>query len=333
MLAARYRGKIGSWEIWNEPDNPDFWRGSVADYAALLTAGARAVRAADPAAKVVFGGIAGHPQFAAEVLARPEVGPLVDVVNAHAYFETWNGAPLESLPSYVAAFAPALSGGARPLWLAEVGYSDHRPGRVRLRRRPRPLRVRAHAGVSGRAAGPHGHAGADPPRGGAAGLVRDQGLSPPTRPSSVTRTTVTWALPRLIGVPSPPWPRWRWSRGCSARGFARLDDELRVARPAGSEAEVHAFLTAATTPSSSPGCPNGPEIPSMPADRRATIDWKSSRSRCRSAPMARCGSSMPRGTSSQAQRRRSLEDGTTFAIDDLEVRGGTVVVLDLPVRP
>src|SRR5207244_1393106 len=36
LLAGRYRGSIRSWEIWNEPDNPDFWAGSAADYAALL---------------------------------------------------------------------------------------------------------------------------------------------------------------------------------------------------------------------------------------------------------------------------------------------------------
>lgn len=141
LLAARYRGRISSWEIWNEPDNPDFWAGSVGDYRALLAAGARAVRLSDPSAKVVFGGVAGHPQFAAEVLADPGLAGLVDVVNAHAYFETWNGGAIESLPAYLASFAPALragsfaagqaltagSGAVRSLWLAEVGYSAYRP--------------------------------------------------------------------------------------------------------------------------------------------------------------------------------------------------------------
>ncbi len=129
-LAARYRGRIASWEIWNEPDNRDYWLGSPAEYAALLAAGARAVHAADPTAQVVMGGIAGHPEFAAEVLSRPEVSPLVDVVNAHAYFETWNGSPTEALRRYVAAFASSLAGGRRPLWMAEVGYSTYRNAAV-----------------------------------------------------------------------------------------------------------------------------------------------------------------------------------------------------------
>ena len=39
LLAGRFRARVGSWEIWNEPDNADFWLGSASDYAALLMAG------------------------------------------------------------------------------------------------------------------------------------------------------------------------------------------------------------------------------------------------------------------------------------------------------
>ncbi len=127
MLARRYRGKVGSWELWNEPDNRDYWRGTAAQFADLLVAGARAVRAADPAAKVVFGGIAGHPAFAAEVMARPELAGLIDVVNTHAYFETWNPDPIET----PAALSRRLrSAGARRGAVAVVG-------RGRLQQLPR----------------------------------------------------------------------------------------------------------------------------------------------------------------------------------------------------
>ena len=36
LLAGRYRDSIRSWEIWNEPDNREFWAGTVAQYAQLL---------------------------------------------------------------------------------------------------------------------------------------------------------------------------------------------------------------------------------------------------------------------------------------------------------
>jgi hypothetical protein len=128
LLARRYRGQIDSWEIWNEPDNADFWRGDVASYGALLRAGAAGVRRGNPEARVVSGGLAGTVGFLRALLGQAETARVIDVVNVHAYFETWNGEPLERLTSYLAEVATLA--GARPVWLAEVGYSDHRRGGV-----------------------------------------------------------------------------------------------------------------------------------------------------------------------------------------------------------
>lgn len=129
LLAARYRDTISSWEIWNEPDNRDYWLGSAADYARLLEAGARGVRRGNPAAAVVSGGIAGGTQFLDEVMAAP-AGRMVDVVNAHAYPETWSPHPIEALPEYVREIGRAAErhGRRRVVWIAEVGYSDYRRG-------------------------------------------------------------------------------------------------------------------------------------------------------------------------------------------------------------
>jgi hypothetical protein len=52
----RYKANIHAWEIWNEP-NLEFWAGSDAQYALLLKRSYQAIKAADPAATVVFGGI------------------------------------------------------------------------------------------------------------------------------------------------------------------------------------------------------------------------------------------------------------------------------------
>lgn len=54
-LAARERGRVAAWEIWNEPDEKDFWHGPVGPehYAPLLKAAGRAVREADPSALVL----------------------------------------------------------------------------------------------------------------------------------------------------------------------------------------------------------------------------------------------------------------------------------------
>ena len=47
-IVSRYRGRIHSWEIWNEPDNKDFWLGSADEYAELVELAALRIRDADP---------------------------------------------------------------------------------------------------------------------------------------------------------------------------------------------------------------------------------------------------------------------------------------------
>jgi len=128
LLSERYRGRFTSWELWNEPDNREYWLGTPAEYATLLAAGARGVRRGDPGARVVLGGIAGHLDFLEELLVEHGAARSVDVVNLHSYAETWNGEALEGIPDYLARAAALVRthGEGEPLWLAEVGYSSFR---------------------------------------------------------------------------------------------------------------------------------------------------------------------------------------------------------------
>lgn len=50
---------IHSWQVWNEPNIPNFWRSGVnaTEYVALLKAAAAAIRRADPGAEVVAAGL------------------------------------------------------------------------------------------------------------------------------------------------------------------------------------------------------------------------------------------------------------------------------------
>ena len=57
--AARYRGRVRAWEMWNEPNLDHFFAGSRTQYIErILKPGARAVRAADPGALVGGPGLA-----------------------------------------------------------------------------------------------------------------------------------------------------------------------------------------------------------------------------------------------------------------------------------
>jgi YVTN family beta-propeller protein/VCBS repeat-containing protein len=55
LAAARYKGKVTAWEVWNEPNSITFWQPgpNAAQYTALLKAAYPAIKAADPNAVVV----------------------------------------------------------------------------------------------------------------------------------------------------------------------------------------------------------------------------------------------------------------------------------------
>ncbi len=85
-LANRYRGRVQSWEIWNEPDEPEFWHGtspSPAAYAPLLKASYKAIKAADPATQVVAGPLTGNNYEFLEALYAEGAKGSFDAVGVH----------------------------------------------------------------------------------------------------------------------------------------------------------------------------------------------------------------------------------------------------------
>jgi hypothetical protein len=149
VIVDRYRDAISSWELWNEPDNRAYWLGTPAQFAALVRAGSRAVRATDPRDQVVLGGIAGETEFLETLFATERIAPAVDVVNVHCYFETWHPDPIETLTSYVERAAQILRehGEGEPLWMAELGYSSV-AGRAQVSEVYRAFHVGEHTAVA-----------------------------------------------------------------------------------------------------------------------------------------------------------------------------------------
>jgi len=96
--AERYKGVVGRYEIWNEPNaGYRFWKtnfdGDAEAYGALFLAAEEAIHAADPDAKVLIGGTFFHEQvipgtvtFLSDMLAaHPEILERADGVGMHPY--------------------------------------------------------------------------------------------------------------------------------------------------------------------------------------------------------------------------------------------------------
>jgi hypothetical protein len=128
-LATHFRGRVHSWEIWNEPDLTEYWQGTPDEFAVMVKTGAEAVRVADPEAKIVLGGMSlGPGKFFRTLVEQHHVERYVDVIAMHAYPESWDEDRAEKVFHEEVPEMEKLieSSTRRPLWLDEMGYADYR---------------------------------------------------------------------------------------------------------------------------------------------------------------------------------------------------------------
>jgi hypothetical protein len=139
---ARQQGWINGegvavWEVWNEPDLPQFWQGGIPAYARLLKVAYLAAHQADPSATVMFGGLLynSSDNWLARVLAIYDGDGFsrsnnwyMDAVALHSYSYPWRTGWLtlyvrETLDAY---------GLTKPIFVNETGISvwDDYPGPV-----------------------------------------------------------------------------------------------------------------------------------------------------------------------------------------------------------
>jgi hypothetical protein len=137
FLARRYAGAgVAGYEIWNEQNIGRFWGGrpSAAQYVALLRAARGAIRAADPAAKVVFGGLSTNDLAYVRAAYAAGAKGLFDVMALHPYScearidqvkrDASGAVQPGSFLGYRAVRDFMVSqGDARPMWFTELGWS------------------------------------------------------------------------------------------------------------------------------------------------------------------------------------------------------------------
>ncbi len=125
-VVHRYKDRITTWEIWNEPNLAAFWKPapSAAAYAALVKAASAAIKAEDPSATVVSGGTVGFDRAFADGLVAAGAWGSIDGLGVHAYV----GPQPESsqLVTWLDnARAWSAGNGGKPIWLTEFGWSTY----------------------------------------------------------------------------------------------------------------------------------------------------------------------------------------------------------------
>jgi hypothetical protein len=139
-LAKRLAGKVAAWEIWNEEDDSLWWASGPdpAAYTALLKAAYPAIKAVDPGATVVLGGLTGNDyEFLSQLYAHGAKGSF-DAVGVHTDSICSTVSPYEVLRNGRTdrrinrwAFlgyrtvheVMQANGDGSPIWMTELGWS------------------------------------------------------------------------------------------------------------------------------------------------------------------------------------------------------------------
>lgn len=132
-VVRRYSRYVRTWEIWNEPDNPLFWKPAPdpTAYAALLVRTSAAIRAIDPRAKVLIGGLNPFDTGFLRQVAASGAWDSFDILAIHPYVvpSAPEAGSIAAAADGVRALAATL--GPKPIWATEVGWpsgpGDHDP--------------------------------------------------------------------------------------------------------------------------------------------------------------------------------------------------------------
>lgn len=121
-IVRRAAPVIQDWEIWNEPDSPTSFHGTPEQYALMLRAAHDAIKAVEPAAQVLLGGISSTASigWVAQMFATPGA----DAAGAFDIAAIHERAPLDALAGDVTTWQRflAAAGFSGPLWVTEHGY-------------------------------------------------------------------------------------------------------------------------------------------------------------------------------------------------------------------
>ena len=139
FIASTFRGQVSAYEIGDEEDTPSGWHGSVAQFAALLHAAYPAIKAVDPTAQVIAGGLAGNDYQYLQALYGAGGGGAFDAVAVHTDDACNVTSPTvfafdrgtQTINRYyflgftsVHAVMAAHGDGAKPIMMSEIGWSS-----------------------------------------------------------------------------------------------------------------------------------------------------------------------------------------------------------------
>lgn len=127
-VARRYRGRVPVWEVWNEPNSPDFWGSTPECYVKLLRAAYEGVKRGDPDALVLGGSLSGVDLHYLRRLLDLGAARWMDALSVHPYTFGWDPEASHLSDELRGASAAMAAAGASPrIWVTEIGRAGVSP--------------------------------------------------------------------------------------------------------------------------------------------------------------------------------------------------------------
>jgi hypothetical protein len=123
----RYKSWVKHWEIWNEPNHPEYWSGpkdGLMRYSSLLKASYKAAKAADPACTVLNGGLTAGIADDVENLYRAAGKDSFDVLNIHPFINPKKPNAVQIFDSLLADIENTMrrhGDDQKKIWITEMG--------------------------------------------------------------------------------------------------------------------------------------------------------------------------------------------------------------------
>lgn len=124
---SEFKSKVKVWEIWNEPDHPFFWTGTVSDYYRLLKVGYLAAKHADANAIVLMGGMAywPNPGFFESLLQLIKADSSAPANNYYFDATAWHwysrSSQMFDMVNLTRSTLAKYGLGHKPIWVNETG--------------------------------------------------------------------------------------------------------------------------------------------------------------------------------------------------------------------
>jgi len=125
-VVEHFKDRIMYWEIWNEPDEPEYWipQDEMKTYTALLKRVYPAIKKVDPSCKVLMGGVSNKIPYSLKRIYENNGKDFFDIINIHPFENPGGEDPVKKIYYTYKAVRDVMEkydDYDKSIWFTEIG--------------------------------------------------------------------------------------------------------------------------------------------------------------------------------------------------------------------